>query len=286
MNGPRPGMARAPMPASRPSVPPITPPAPTPVMAPSGGLGVFLVREVARACLVREEHGDVLGGEAFAAQAVDDRFRLSFGLDCLLLCHLSLAFPSGSFTPSARWAMLAMWAFSWLDCTGPRSVTTPSRVMILTFLAPMVSEASSITVLRIWRHTPVGVVLLLVSRCERRRVAVAFVASAVVGVFVGRGCVSRSERSQPAATRSVEIRRLVRFIAQGFSRRWVCAAMAGVTAGIVIRTSVAVEQASCHASLEPARAGNGRGRVPRRRRPRQDGSSRDAWRAHSRAALS
>src|SRR5262249_56067891 len=38
MNGPRPGMAIAPIPTNQPKAPPNTPPAPAPVAAPSGAL--------------------------------------------------------------------------------------------------------------------------------------------------------------------------------------------------------------------------------------------------------
>ena len=41
MNGPRPGMASAPMPTSQPSVPPTTAPVPAPAAAPSGALVCF-----------------------------------------------------------------------------------------------------------------------------------------------------------------------------------------------------------------------------------------------------
>src|ERR1035438_9535249 len=41
MNGPRPGIAKAPIPANNPRVPPTTPPVVTPVVVPSGALVFF-----------------------------------------------------------------------------------------------------------------------------------------------------------------------------------------------------------------------------------------------------
>src|SRR4051812_34451145 len=48
-----------------------------------------------------------------------------------------------------RWALASMVAFSWGVVTGPRSVTTPFAVIILTFLALVDRDLSAITALRI-----------------------------------------------------------------------------------------------------------------------------------------
>src|SRR5690606_12716673 len=113
-----------------------------------GSLGFLFVGKIASSLLVGGQRRDVIIPEADAAQPGDRGLRLGVGLhnsDHCFFCHSSLlrsaysAFTSISsttfFTPSVLRASAAIEAFSTSDCTGPRSVTTPSAVMTLMFLA-------------------------------------------------------------------------------------------------------------------------------------------------------
>ena len=70
MNGPNPGIARTPIPASRPRVPPIAPPVVTPAVVPSGAFVFFLVSEIPGTLIVGEQYGDIVIGEARREEAV------------------------------------------------------------------------------------------------------------------------------------------------------------------------------------------------------------------------
>jgi len=67
------------MPASRPNVPPIVPPAATPVVVPSGAfgcLGVFFVREILGPDILRHQNRNIRGPEPVSGQRVDSILRL------------------------------------------------------------------------------------------------------------------------------------------------------------------------------------------------------------------
>ena len=73
MNGPTPGIASAPMPASSPSVPPMAPPAAAPVVVPSGALVCFSCAKVPGALIVGQQHRDIGVREAVDHERIDAR---------------------------------------------------------------------------------------------------------------------------------------------------------------------------------------------------------------------
>ena len=79
MNGPKPGMANAPIPANNPIVPPRaqTPPV-LAIRSTFGHLCFFLVSEITGASLIGEQHGNIIIREAGASKLSDDGVGLSF----------------------------------------------------------------------------------------------------------------------------------------------------------------------------------------------------------------
>jgi len=79
-DGPTPGMASAPIPASQPSAPPIAPPVPAPVTAPSGAFCLLLMCKISAPLFVGKKHRNVIMLKAGCLELLHNFDCLAIGL--------------------------------------------------------------------------------------------------------------------------------------------------------------------------------------------------------------
>ena len=149
MKGPRPGIARAPIPASHPRPPPNSAPVPAPVVAPSGALVFFSCAKSLVPSIFGKQGRHVVVGKSRCLQSFDGTIhtrpvRVNAKYCCILPRHCDLLFYCLGLTsswlvtfslPTISAALASIALFSSSDRTGPLSVTMPFCEMIFTLWA-------------------------------------------------------------------------------------------------------------------------------------------------------